>query len=55
MNLGSETVTRKHTNYVSGSQAVQLEAGNTSDELDVLDQLASRTSGLQAGNSSREM
>lgn len=55
MKLDSETVTRKHPNYVSGSQAVQLEAGNASDELDVLDQLTSRTSGLQAENSSREM
>lgn len=53
MKLGSKTVTRKHTNYASGIQALQLEAGSHSDELDVLDQLASRTSGLPAENFSR--
>lgn len=53
MKLGSKTVTRKHTNYASGIQALQLEAGSASDELDVLDQLASRTSVLQTENFSR--
>lgn len=53
MKLGSKTVTRKQTNYASGIQALQPEAGSASDELDVLDQLASRTSGPQAENFSR--
>lgn len=53
MKLGSKTVTRKQTNYASGIQALQPEAGSASDELDVLDQLASRTCGLQAENFSR--
>lgn len=43
------SVTRKH-NYLSGIQALQLEAGIGSAELDVLDQLISRASGLQAEN-----
>jgi len=47
MKPGNKTLTRKHTNYASGIQALQLEAGSASEELDVLDQLASRTSGLQ--------
>lgn len=47
MKLGSRTVARKHTNYASGIQALQLEAYNVSDELDVLDQLPSRSSELQ--------
>lgn len=50
MKLGSKTVTRKHTNYLSGIQAILPEAGSARDELDVLDQLASRTSGIQAEN-----
>lgn len=51
MKLGSKTVTRKHTNYASGIQALQLEAGSVSDELHVLDQLVSRTSELQTEHS----
>lgn len=47
MKLGSRTVARKHTNYASDIQALQLEAKNVSDELDVLDQLPSRSSELQ--------
>jgi len=47
MKLGSRTVARKHTNYASDIQALQLEAKNVRDELDVLDQLPSRSSELQ--------
>lgn len=53
MKLGIKTVTRKHTNYGSGIQALQPQAGSANDELDVLGQLASRTSGLHAENFSR--
>lgn len=51
MKLDSKTVTRKHTNYASGIQALQLEASSVSDELHVPDQQASRTSELQTEHS----
>lgn len=41
MKFGSKIAIRKHTNYASGIQALQREAGSASDELDVFEQLAS--------------
>lgn len=52
MQLGSISDQKTH-NYVSGIRALQLEDGSASDQLDVLDQLVSRASGLQWENFSR--